>query len=279
MEIIPQKSGSLNFQLDLRHLQFRNHRIFSDLDKFISFYDAFSMSIMGFVTMGTRAIMNIDSYVYSSMGGTLESIKMVLKKGRIGDAFALLRKYHDSAVLNIYTNVYLANNHDPLKNMFVKEVTDWLSGKKKLPHNNYGTMSVYLEKSESLLDVFSILNRDESYREMRQRCNDHTHYNYFGNILINDNQVHFPERMKLLDSLTKDLENILILHLACIFKLNDHYMVSSDYIDCLDVGMEPEPDSQYWVAPFIQTIFTELIEKNQPDVAKLIKENTSMKLS
>ena len=159
----------------------------------------------------------------------------------------------------------MANNHDPSKKLFVEEVIGWLNGKKKLPHNTYGSMSEYIENSESLRGIFSILNRDNSYRGTRQRCNDHTHYNYFGNVLVNDNQVHFPQRMQLLNSFGKDLQNILILHLSCIFKLNDHYMMSSDYTDYLDMGMPPEPDSQYWVAPFIQTIFTELIETNQPE--------------
>lgn len=259
--------------------KFKNHKIFTDLDSFISFYNMLSMSVMGFITMGTKAIGNIDTYVYSSMEGTLESIKMVLEKGRLGDAFSLLRKFHDSTILNIYTNVYLANNHDPHKKMFVDEIIDWLNGKEKLPHNTYGSMSEYIEKIEPLKGVFLILNRDESYRKTRQRCNDHTHYNYFSNVLVNDNQVHFPQRLKLLDLFKSDLENLMILHLACIFRLNDHYMVSSDYIDCLDVGLEPEPGSENWVAPFVQDIFTKLIEVKQPDVAKLIKDNTEMKLT
>jgi len=259
--------------------EFKKHGVFSDLDKAISFYDSFSMGIMGFATVGTKAIINIDTYVYSSMEGTLESIKMILEKGRLGDAFALLRKFHDSATLNIYTNLYLANNHDPSKKMFVDEVIGWLNGKSRLPHNTYGSMSEYIESSESLKNVFLILNKDDSYRETRQRCNDHTHYNYFGNVLVNDNQVHFPQRMNLLNYFRKDFQNILILHLSCIFKLNDHYMMSSDYMDYLEMGMTPEPDSEYWVAPFVQTIFTELIEANQPELAKLLKDGTSMKLS
>ncbi len=259
--------------------EFKSHEVFFELEKLQSFYDLFSLSIMNFMTVGTRSIINIDSYLYSSIQGTLESIGMILKKGRLGDAFSLLRKYHDSVILNVYTNIYLANNHDLSTRLIVEEITDWLNGKKKLPHNTYGSMSEYIERSEKLKDIFSILSKDKSYRLTRQRCNDHTHYNYFSNVLVNDNQVHFPKRIELLNTFKGDLGNIALLHLSCIFKLNDHYMMSSDYIDYLEMGMTPESNSQYWVAPFVQSVFTELIEKYQPEIAKLIKKESSMKLS
>lgn len=257
--------------------EYQDHSVFSDLDKYISFYDSLSMSIMGFMTLGTRAIGNIDTYVYSSIQGTLESIKLILEVGRIGDAFALLRKYHDSATLNLYTNLYLQENHN-LEKMIVQEVVDWINSRKKLPHDNYGKMSEYLEKSTQLKGMFEVIYSDSSYRDTRARCNDHMHYNFFNNVLINDNQIHSQKRLQSLDHFNKDLENIFILHLGCIFYLNSHYMISSDYTDALDVGLVPEPDSQYWVAPFIQKVFTEVIDVKRPDVAALIKKNTSMQL-
>ena len=54
--------------------------------------------------------------------------------------------------------------------------------------------------------------------------------------------------------------------------------MSSDYVDSLDVGITPEEDSQYRVAPFIQEIFNNIIKTNRPDIAEEIKKNTEMKL-
>ena len=71
---------------------------------------------------------------------------------------------------------------------------------------------------------------------------------------------------------------LFIQHFAYIFYLNDHYFMSSDYVDYLDVGMTPEEDSQYWVAPFIQEVYTEIIKKYRPDIAIEIKDKTEMKL-
>jgi hypothetical protein len=257
---------------------YKNHIVFGVIDNSISFYKTLSFSIMGFATTGTRSVIDIDTYVYSSMEGTLESIKMVLEKGRVGDAFSLLRKFHDSVTLNIYTNLYLADNRNVTDKYIVEEVTAWLSNKKKLPHNTYGKMSEYIENSPKLREMFELLYIEESYRETRTRCNDHTHYNFFDNVLINDNKVYAPKRISLLSNFKQDLENIFVLHLACIFTLSDHYMMSSDYVDCLDVGITPEPDSQYWVASYIQEVFSDIIQSKRPDVAALIKKNTAMHL-
>lgn len=121
--------------------------------------------------------------------------------------------------------------------------------------------------------------QDKKYEETRQRCNDHTHYNSLDHFLFNDNRMHSYDRIGHLNQFQKDLENIFLLHIASIFYINDHYMRSSDHLDALEHGFTPEKDSQYWVADFIQAIFSEVISVKRPDIAELIKKNTFMQLS
>ena len=59
-------------QIDQEYLE---HRVFSQLTEYGDFYMSLSVFTMGWLTQGTRAFINLDSYVYSSMKGTLESIK------------------------------------------------------------------------------------------------------------------------------------------------------------------------------------------------------------
>ncbi len=89
---------------------YKEHHVFTQLSEYADFYKSLAFSIFGFITQGTKAIWNIDSYVYSSIQGTLESIKDILIKGRINDSYALLRKYYDSTIINVYSNLYL-NEH------------------------------------------------------------------------------------------------------------------------------------------------------------------------
>jgi hypothetical protein len=255
--------------------EYKSHIVFKNLNAYIDFYDSFSMSIMGFISMGTRAICNIDTYVYSSIQGTLESILNSLVNGRINDAYSLLRKYHDSAIINIYSNLYLKDNFS-IENFVVAQINNWLQGKEKLPE--YRVMSSYIRSSEAIRPINDLLYKDDTYKKIRDRCNDHVHYNFYENILLNDGRIYLKNRKQVIDCFLDDLENIFILHLAYIFYLHDHYMASSDYIDSLDCGYIPVEDSQYYVAPFIQSIFDETINVRRPDIVSLIRAKTSMDL-
>jgi len=124
---------------------YKEHQVFSKLDEMIDFYKSLSFSIFRFMTQGTKAICNIDSYVYSSVQGTLESIKNILRNGRINDSYALLRKYYDSSIINIYSNIYLNDNFS-LENFVVEKIDNWLQGKEQLPE--YRVMSQYIRKSD-----------------------------------------------------------------------------------------------------------------------------------
>lgn len=82
--------------------EYQTHPVFGELDKYADFYESLAKSVFQFATLGTQAICNLDTYIYSSMQGSLESIQNILRAGRINDAYALLRKYYDSAIINVY---------------------------------------------------------------------------------------------------------------------------------------------------------------------------------
>ena len=219
---------------------YSEHPIFDRISTYAKFYDNLSFSIMSFASTGIRSsIINIDTYVYTSMQGTLESIRDILMKGRINDAYALLRKYYDAAVINIYTNLYL-DEHIDVDNLVVEKIENWLKGKEQLPYIE--KMDKYIQKSEKVGNIYKLLHKDKRYSELRDRCNDHTHYNFYYNVLLNDNEILLENRISILDTFAKDLENIFILHLSYLFYIKEYYMGSSDYIDYLDAGMTPEPD-------------------------------------
>lgn len=123
-----------------------------------------------------------------------------------------------------------------------------------------------------------MLNRDDRYKKIRDRCNNNTHYNFYSNIVLNDNQIYNLDRIKWLNLFSKDIEAIFIQHITYVFYLNEYYMMSSDYIDYVDMDMQPEDDSQYWVAPFVQKVFDKIIKKKRYDIAEEIKKSTTMQL-
>lgn len=255
--------------------EYSKHKVFSELKSYSCFYDSLSFSIMTWVTQGTTGISNLDSSSYSSIKGTIDSIYEILAKGRINDTYALIRKYFDSTFINIYTNLYLHDNFSTDK-LIVNKIENWKQGKETIPE--FRTISKYIKESQTLEPITKLLKKDDRYKKIRDRCNDNMHYNYFLHFLLNDNDIRLPNRMKYLDTISSDMMALFIQHFAYTFYIKDHYFMSTDYIDCLDVGVPPEEGSQYWVAPFIQEIYSNIIKKNRPDLANIIKENTQMRL-
>lgn len=266
---------STNYQLDKEYL---GHKTFKRLREYSKFYDQLGFGVMGFVTRGTGSIINIDTYVYSSMQGTIDSMWSVLRKGQIGDAYALLRKYYDSTIINIYTNLIIEDQFDIEDPSTFKNPTieGWLRDGKQMPE--YRIIAKYVKDSVRLSPITELLARDDRYRGVRNRCNEHTHYNFYRHVLLNDGQIH-QERIISLNNFLHDLDQIFIQHFVYLFYLNGHYMMSSDYSDYMDVGANPPNGCQYWVAPYIQKTFDKFIRPKRPDLANELLKNTSMELA
>src|SRR5690606_36087832 len=125
----------------------------------------------------------------------------------------LLRKYYDSTVINIYTNLYL-NDHFSFDNLIVKHIDDWRNGTTTIPE--YRIISKYIKESCKLKSITELLSKDE-LKSVRDRCNDHTHYNYYQNLLLNDNKIYAKDRTKNLDIFLADLLAIFIQHFSYLF--------------------------------------------------------------
>lgn len=259
--------------LKMLPIEYKEHEIFKQLTDYSSFYESLSFNVMSFVTPGTQAIINLDTYLYSSIRGTLESMKTILENGRINDAYALLRKYHESVAINAYVMVFIEENIDT-DNYFKNKINYWLQGKESLPE--YGPMMQTIRNYKRLDVINHLLHGENKYKKLRDRCNNHLHYNFFDNVLLNDNEIYNDKRVSVLNVLSQDIKDVFILHFIYTFTLSGHYMASSDYLDYLEMGQTPPEDSQFWVAPFVQDIFDSVIKPNRPDLAKELIQSTSM---
>jgi hypothetical protein len=254
---------------------YKEHIVFSELYEYIDFYKSLSQSVFEWISTGTSAMCNFDSYLFSSIQGTLESIRLILQDGKINDSYALVRKYHDSVVINIYEILYLKKNFS-IENFVVQKINNWIHNKEKLPR--YSDMMEYIRNSRELERANKILDLDGRYKNIRDKCNDHTHYNFFYYMMLNDNQIYIKDRLKYLDRLSSDMRDIFIQHYIWLFTINEHYMMSYDYRDSIECGVTPVEDSQHWVAPFIQKAFDGIIKRYRLDLATELKSITSMKL-
>jgi hypothetical protein len=255
--------------------EYRNHPVFSELETYMRFYDSVADMIFPIIQTGTSAISNLDAVIMLSMRGTMKSISLQLQEGLINDAYALVRKYHDSIIINAWEMAYL-QNHQNMESMIVIKIDGWMKGKGRLP--KYEAMMKYLNRVKSLERINALLYKNDYYDRIRMRCNDHMHYNFFHYMYLNDPDSYNPVKLKYLTNFSDAMRHLFIMHWAYTFTLNDYYMRSSDYIDALEVGSAPEVGSENWVSPYIQKTFDTVIKVYRKDIADEIKNSTSMQL-
>lgn len=256
--------------------EYQSHKIFTLLDSLIEFYNTVYMSGPDFLTNGVQSSMlNIDKVVCGSLAGTLDSVKVALKLGRINDAYALLRKYHDGIITVIYINVYIVENYS-IDNFVIEKIQNWVKNNQILPSSK--KMLNAIRNHKPLENLEKLFDFDGQYYQIRRLLNGNTHYNKLYYLWLNNNMIYIPNRTEELDNLYDYTLHLFIFHFAYMYSLNPHYMMSSDYIDALDSGMQPEEDSQYWVAPYVKDVFEKYIVTIRPDIAEYMKNHTTMEL-
>ncbi|BAX60027.1 hypothetical protein [Burkholderia stabilis] len=258
--------------------EYQKHVVFDELKRYTQFYESLADGVFQFVSVGTTAICNIDTYVYSAIAGTIASVGMVLRDGRINDAYSLLRKYYDSAVINVYSNLYLKEHYEKsdftAKTLLAEQINGWLHGRVKLPE--YRVMSNYIRSSERFRAINSLLYADDTYKKIRDRCNDNTHYNFFENVMLNNREVYIRNRGTALEQIRLDAIAIFVLHFSYVVSVNDHYVMSSDYMDHMECGLTPPDGCEHWVAPYAQEAFDSILRVHRLDLAEAILQNSAM---
>ena len=259
--------------------ELKKHACFELLNECIKFYDRLSYSTFGYITGGItqkaeEMPVNLDSDIFLSISGSMKSIKRNLYGGQVNDVYTLIRKFYDVIIINTY-EIILLKTEISIENFIVEKIDKWLKGEEKLP--GFKKMNKLIKECEDLKSINRIFNMDNRYKHIRDRCNDHIHSNYFQYMQLNS-KINIQNAKVYIDIINNDLLDLLVLHFGYLFTLNGHYMASSDYIDCLDLCIEPEEDSQYWVASFVQDFFDKYIKTRRPDISKEIIDNTCMNL-
>lgn len=251
------------------------HKVFEDLRYMMKFYDSLSMSCFSFIANGTHGITNYASYVYTAIEGTLDSISILLTKGRINDAYTLIRKLFDDILLEIYMDVTLKDKFS-IDNFFVEEVNEWIQGKHRIPKTE--KILKCLEKSEQTKDLYPLFGWDTYLKKNRELLDDSVHSNRFQRMLLNCNTVYIENRERHLRNCEIILSQLFLLHLSFIFHLNPQYLMASDYMDYMEMGMTPPDGCQNWIAPFAQEAFDKVI-KPQKSIANFILSKCFLEIS
>ena len=278
--------------------EYLGHAVFSSLREASRFYRNLSHSVMSFVPTRIKSgpIINYNSYFFESLANSIDSIKIIMELGHITDAKALLRNFFDETIINLYFMARLKRKDDDffklisgdsffkhglrLEELYDGNTSDWLSDNKTKALQRvlrYDEMVKYLQQEACIAGIVEYL-KSSGCKEMREWLNDAVHLNCYKAILLNDGLLCIDgARKSTVDNFKHAFDQITMFHTTCVFCLEPIYLMSSDYCDYLESGMEPPEGCQYEVSPFIQLFLDNTVYKKCPEWArKLVKAASPM---
>lgn len=259
--------------------EYKEHVIFKNLDSFSEFYDFISINSYSFLPDGLPGTFpNIDTYIFSAIRGTIDSVRLLLKNAHLNDAFAIVRKYFDEVLLDVYMTVYRQEQikKNPEVLLFtVERVKQWLDESFRIP--KYDDMIKYFERSESYRSLFAYFDFEKRYRKIRELLDDNMHMNSYQLMITNDNEVYNQYRTRYLNLLNTCMNDLFRYHFASSIYLNPHYFMASDHVDCLDLGLTPPEGSENWIANIAQRMFDNIIKPHK-DLALFLLNNVYLEI-
>lgn len=261
-----------------------NHVIFKDLKSIMQFYQTLSWSNYSPVDfagiLSKSKVLNIPTYIFSSLAGTIESIFVLLQNGRCNDSMALVRKYCDTIILDVYLRILIGeiNNkvlsESSLKEIVNNDVSKWVDSEGRL-FDEKKIMKVYSKISKSypvLTDLFKLKDSKALYHKLRNVCNDNMHNNFLYTLIANDAEIIKARkdiRSVMIKNISKAVRHFFSIHFAFIYSADCAYFMSSDYIDYLECGHQPPEGSEKWVTSSVQEAFN-VLKGTEPEVAKYL---------
>lgn len=228
---------------------------------------------------------------------TLETIDFCCHRDAYSDAYTLLRKYRDDLmqylfVLNVIQNKHgltdeeaeeFTINSESMMKMIELDVSILVSGERKTDAELAMEKWIYnvLESSENNKDrkqffdaskyksylvsnnekvkyIFDNFLVDKWLREDR-KLNNYVHAN--GIRFVMDNYIYQNKKEDKDKELIETLQNITDIFLSLLSVIDSIKFHSSDYLDALEMDMEPQEGSQYWVCPIIVEYMNDRFDK------------------
>lgn len=242
---------------------------------------------------------------------TLNSISVCCSYGCLADSNVLVRKYRDDLFQYLFIIEVLNNRkgltNDEISEMFPgemdadklftlveltqkiivggsrkdkndKAVDAWFDDKvlkgefrKELSIENYLN---YLKQNPDIQRCILEHGLDDIWEKIRHRLNNYTHAN--GKKFIEHNLLEYlsaDEIKNCYSEISEEISFITSTFLVLLILIKPEFIMSSDYIDNIDMGFEPPEDSQYWVAPFIKEYIDNNITKLHPELKSFLHSN------
>ncbi len=239
------------------------------------------------VSVGKKGSYGLSCEAMLSAMNTIVTIDFCCYRGAYSDAYALIRKYRDDLmqylfILNVIKDIHSLSEKElkdiPLDTevflrMIELDFQMLVSGEKKsdaelameswmyndlesadnskLRREFFDTSKYkrYLISANESVDYIMSNFPNSVWKEEDRALNNYVHTN--GMRYLMDNYVYQPKKEQRDKELIETLQNITDVFLSLLAVIDSVKMHSSDYLDALEMDMQPEEGSQYWVCPCI----------------------------
>lgn len=249
-----------------------------EIEKFL---DEFGFLMFGrdfvFVASEENTIFFSLSSVMISLELTMGSIIACCESACIADANTLLRKYRDDLFFYLYISVYesLDKCSEKAKTMATK-IIRWLNN--DLANFHIDQVLKAIASAPQLSDAVMKYNLKESFQKIGAALNSYVHSNGYAYYNRNANTYKGNELSAELKKLEENVRYMTIVFLLLLVFCSPLSIMTTDYIDFLEVNETPSENSQYWVAPFVDQFIKENISLIDMNCLDYLRENTLMQL-
>lgn len=255
--------------------------IIHNLKEIEVFWDDF-----GFLSV-SRPFIVCRKYLFSlqmildSIEFTAGNIISCCEFGCLADANTLLRKYRDDMFFYLYIIAYDTYKFEESSLVKISEmeiiIEKWINN--NLVNFHIGNILKTVASFPEMQRAIEKYNLKSFFDSISNRLNNYVHSNgiTYYNQRVNGYIINnLPEEMKMI---LDDMRFITVSFLFLITLCSPITIMSTDYVNCLDLNIDPPYGSEYWVASFIEKFFNDnlnLIDKNCIDY---LRENTPMQFN
>lgn len=248
---------------------------------------------------------------------TLETIDFCCRRNAYSDGYTLIRKFRDDLmqylfILNVIRDKqefvdkeieeFMEDAESIIKML---ELDAFVSGEKKTnselaiekwiyselenPSNakdrkeffNASKYKSYIvSNNEKVKYVFDNFLADKWKKEDR-KLNNYVHTN--GKNFLMNNYIYQNRKEQQDNELIETVQNITDIFLSLLALIDSKKLQSSDYLDALEMNIEPLEESQYWICPIIEEYMNDrfskkmlqYIQKNERNGMQIIKQGFS----
>lgn len=257
-----------------------SHSIFKTLSDIKDFYKCLSDIDDTSTILVVKDEINIYWDIFDSISNTIDSIILLLEKGRVNDSLALMRKFNDAVITSVYIlvmikkgekdfldlNIEYTNIYDNILNQWVKGEECLIEKKMIEKKDDEYKMNIYLTKIRECNDVLDRLlftrKNQKLYGHARSSFNDNVHYNNWESFRWNnDIFLDHESCLSVLSQAEKAIKLFLTIQFAYTTVLHPMALKTDDIGSCA-------------AAPFAEEIFNNYIVPENGDLASYLKHSS-----